>query len=159
MDNYIKCVQNYNMYQCLEKAATQGREVVFLCVGNSKVWYDSFGPLLGGVLQCLNLNKFIYGNHKYNITAKNLGEFVNLIYRFHNNPFIIVIDSCLSRSTGLKVSLSPCEVAAFSDEKRVIGDLSINYLINKEEIKSPSNFSKMLREIKNVARFINFVFN
>lgn len=159
MNNYIYALKSYNLYKCLETAKNDGREVVFLCVGNSKIWYDSFGPMIGSLLKHLNINKFVYGNCGYNITAKNLDEYLNLIYKFHVNPFIIVVDSCFSsRSCGLKVSLSPSLVAGFTDKSRRVGDLSINYCVNKDEIKDSKNYMKMLRSIKSVALFIDFVF-
>ena len=80
------CIKNYKY-----------KEVVFFCVGNSKVWYDCFAPLLADKLREKALkNAFIYGGKQFSITPTNLIEYIDFIKRIHSNACIIVVDNLLT---------------------------------------------------------------
>jgi len=64
--NNINIAQNnYNLYKSLEKMIKKAgkREIIFLCVGNPKIWFDSFGPIVGSVLKHLKIEKLFMGIH------------------------------------------------------------------------------------------------
>ncbi len=161
LKEWLIAEENFNMFRLFEKAKkiSKEREVVFLCVGNSKIWFDSFGPLMGSLLKCFDLNKFIYGNIRANIKPCNLKEYVDLIYKFHASPYIIVFDSALSNTnSGICVREGSIVCASLSSEKVEVGDLSVTYNITREVAASPKNYHDMLHAVKQVARFILFVF-
>ena len=54
----INSLRNFENFIKINK-----NNIVFLCVGNGDVWYDSFGPLLGDQLKNhYNIKTFIYGD-------------------------------------------------------------------------------------------------
>jgi len=154
--------ENYIIYEKLEqiKKHSTNNELIFLCVGNSKIWYDSFGPMVGSVLKALNFKHYIYGNNKFNINSDNLNDYVNLIYTFHNNPCIIVIDSCISNTNQphIKIEKGSIICASLSKNSMDIGNFNIKFCINKEILLKNEIYNVMIKEIKKICRFINFVF-
>ena len=52
---------------------------VFLCVGNSNVVGDCFGPLVGEILTNKYQIKRVFGTLKHNVTSKNLAEVYDFI--------------------------------------------------------------------------------
>ena len=155
-------IENYNIYQQLEflkKQAAQ-REVVFLCVGNSKVWFDSFGPLVGSFLQYLEFPKYIYGNLKTSITKSNVEKYIDMIYKFHINPFIVVIDSAISNTLvpKIKIKKGQTTVACMSDNPVMVGDYSILFCLNKKQMKDSFYYKNLFTCVKKVGRMIKFIF-
>lgn len=160
INDLMTAFANYNLYKQLEKIAeVKDREIVFLCVGNDKYWFDSFGPIFGSVLQKLNIEKFIYGNTKCSIKACNLKQYVDMLYKFHQNPYVVVIDSALSScdQESVKVKEGPITCAYLSDKSMSVGDLAITYNIPKKQIHNPDNYMKLIKNLKNVARILYFV--
>lgn len=156
---WLELEENLMLYKEFEKVEriAKDREVVFLCVGNSKVWFDSFGPTMGSLLMHLDLEKFIYGNLRANITSRNIGEYVDMIYKLHIDPFIVVFDNALSKeNVGLVVREGPIECAAFSENSTTVGDLSVIFNVTREFISSPDNCDQMRKAVKKVARFLHF---
>ena len=89
----------------LEKAKENEdkRSIVFLCVGNAKVWFDCFGPYVGSLLQKLEIDYYVYGNVRSNILTNNIEEYVNMIYRFqHICKFLYFNFSCTTNNKSLK---------------------------------------------------------
>lgn len=163
MINLLIAQNNYNIYRSCESIIenSKGREIVFLCVGNPKIWFDSFGPMMGSLLKQLNLEKFIYGNVDAPIASNNLESYIELIYKFHINPYIVVIDSSLSKSEESIVKIKDGNITcgALGNNPISVGDMYITYTINLSQAKSPSNYKQMLKSIKQVARMIYFVFS
>lgn len=160
LNKWLIANENLKLFKLLEEASKiEDREVIFLCVGNSKIWYDSFGPVMGSLLMNFELEKYIYGNTRMDIKASNLQEYIDMINKFHINPFIIVFDSALSKENrGLVLRRGATTCGALSDSKVSVGDLSITYNLTSDMIKDVSNYKGMLEEIKRVARFILFTF-
>ena len=160
--NYFKVLENYNILSKIEKLKeiSKKQEVVFLCVGNPKIWFDSFGPMMGSLLKYLNLEKFIYGNLKSPIKAENLEQYVNMIYRFHINPFVVVIDSAISKASNiqLKIKEGAIKCACLSDNPLEVGDMSIMLCISKEKMLNSNNYKVLLNDVKKLSWFINYVF-
>lgn len=71
--------------------------IIFLCVGTSKIIGDSLGPIIGSKLKCLE-NEFIhiYGTIEQNLNFMNAKMIIEKINSIYENPYIITIDAALS---------------------------------------------------------------
>lgn len=157
----LKVQNNISIINLLEKAKhVHGRNVVFLCVGNSKIWYDCFGPFVGSLAQSLDFEYFIYGNARSNILLSNIDEYIEMIYRFHVNPYIIVFDSSISDVLDFDIIVKEGKTVcgAFSKSPVEIGDLKVSCLVPKSEIGNASGYFKMLSQIKRLGFFLEYVF-
>ena len=158
----LKVQNNISIINMLEKAKQnkQKSNIVFLCVGNSKIWYDCFGPFVGSLIQKLGLEYFVYGNIRSNILLSNIQEYINMIYRFHTNPYIIVLDSSISDVLDFDIIVKEGATVcgAFSQSPLEVGDMKISCLVPAKEIKSSAGYTKMLSEIKRIGFFLNHVF-
>lgn len=159
---YLKALNNISIISMLEAAKENEdkKSIVFLCVGNSKVWFDCFGPYVGSLLQKLGIEYYVYGNVRSNILTNNIEEYVNMIYRFHVNPYIIVFDSAISdvEDFDIVVKEGQTTCGAFSDKAFSVGDLKVSCLVPAKEIKSSAGYVKMLAAVKRIGFFINYVF-
>ena len=153
-------LENYKIYENVKdlKEISKKTTLIFLCVGNSKIWYDSFGPIFGSLLKLLNFNYYIYGNLKSNINANNIEDYIDMIYKFHEKPFIIVIDNAISNEEIPKIKIinGSINCAVFSKKNILVGDMGILYCLNKKHLQNLNNYNLMLKDI---ARMILFVFN
>ena len=147
--NYLKSILMANKY----------REVVFFCVGNYKIWYDSFAPELAENLRnCRNFNYFIYGGKTYSILPDNLIEYMDFIEKKHPGALIIVVDNCLSVDgrNQFVVNNTSCAPAGFLNFKK-FGDVSMlmkcNYSHNCHEYLKLQNkvIIKIIRFFDNIA--------
>ena len=150
-----KILINIELANCIEKIKKTSltRDVVFLCVGNSKVWYDSFGPMMGSLLQFFGVKNYVYGNIRSNIHKDNIHEYIKIINKFHYNPYIVVFDNAFSNNDefGIKIMEDGVECAAFSNDPAYVGDLSILCLTPCQFIKENRHYADMLGEIKKLA--------
>lgn len=156
----LEVEKNVSIIKKLEKAKNQKRNVIFLCVGNSSVWFDSFGPIVGSFLQTRGVDNFVYGNVRSNILMKNIYEYVDIIHKFHVNPYIIVVDSSVSNVSefALLVKEEPTICGAFSENPCKIGDLKIACLVPSKNIFSEENRNHFASQIKKICLFLNYVF-
>lgn len=156
----LEVEKNISIIEKLEKVKNQKRNVVFLCVGNSSVWFDSFGPIVGSFLQTRGVDNFVYGNVRSNILMKNICEYVDMIHKFHVNPYIIVVDSSVSdvSSFELLVKEESTICGAFSENPCQIGDLKIACLVPSKDVFSDKNKNRFASQIKKICLFLNFVF-
>ncbi len=156
---WLSVQENVGILRTLDEAFKEAgnREIVFLCVGNSKIWYDSFGPMFGSVMMMLDVKKYIYGNTRYNIVASNLKEYIDLIYKFHISPYIVVVDSALSfEHEGLVVKKGKTTCAALSKNPIAVGDLSIIFSLYKSSLDNYEKREDMTSALKKIARFVLF---
>ena len=136
IENQIK---NLKMFE--EFLKSNKNNIVFVCVGNSDVWYDSFGPIVGSLL--ININNFpyfVYGNMHTNIKLTNLNNYINWIKKKHFNKKIVVIDAALSKINRECIVFreGAIKCAYFNKESKPFGDFSILCPIN-ENIKKIDN--------------------
>lgn len=107
-------------------------EPIFLCVGNSNVVGDLFGPMCGEILSKKYKINNVVGNLTHNITSKNLNSIYNSIKQ--NFPFnkIVVIDSALSHieSVGNVKFLPYGCIPASSRNSEIMGNASILANVN-----------------------------
>ena len=78
----------------------QYQKPAILCVGNSKIIGDCFGPLVGeSLISKYNIPIHIYGRKNRNITSSSLHDFYTMILQYHDG--ILVLDSALCPSPYL----------------------------------------------------------
>lgn len=130
---------------------------VFLCVGNSQVVGDLFGPLCGEILKNKYNLKTVYGNLTNNITSKNINFVYEKIRQEYPLSPIIVLDAGLGEIEDLgKISL--CNygcLPASKTNKTVMGNISILAKVNVIGI-SDFMFLKSVKYNK-VLMAVNFV--
>lgn len=157
IENLTKVLLNIEIAKGIKniKNISEKRDVIFLCVGNSKIWYDSFGPIVGTLCQYIGVKNYIYGNLRANINQSNLEDYINIIYRFHYNPFVVVFDSALSISEDffIKIIDGPTECAGLSDNSVLVGDLSVQCIVPQKDIKNCDKYINMLSEIKKLGLY------
>lgn len=162
VDQVLKIQNNISFINKLENVngLKENRSVVFLCVGNSKIWYDAFGPYVGTLLQKMGIGNYVYGNIRSNILLSNIDEFIDMIYKFHSNPYIIVVDSAISDCSNfdLCVKEEKTVCGAFSENPVEIGDLKISCLIPAKAVLVPKCKNKLIAQIKRICFFIKYVF-
>ena len=123
----------------LQKYVLENRykEIVFVCVGNYKIWYDSFAPQFAESLRESNINCYVYGG-KNSIVPDNLIDYMTFIETKHARALIIVVDSCLvtddRNSCCFFVKKSPMVPAGYTNTKS-FGDISILFGVTRKENK------------------------
>lgn len=77
-------------------------DIVFLCIGTSKIIGDAIGPILGSNLKDIE-NEFIhiYGTIENNLHFNNTKNIINNINRNYINPCIVSIDAALSNKNNI----------------------------------------------------------
>lgn len=102
-DEYINILKNKISQYDLENNFS---EIVFLCVGTNKIVGDMIGPIVGENLK----NKikhdkkkiYIYGNMQETLNLKNAKDVIKKIEYQYINPFIITVDTALSKKNNNK---------------------------------------------------------
>ena len=131
---------------------------VFLCVGNSNVVGDCFGPLVGEILTNKYQIKRVFGTLKHNVTSKNLAEvydFIKLKFPFSK---IVIVDAALTQeeNVGLINFLNSGCVPAHTTNFKIFGDYSLLGLTNVTGV-SGLNFLKTVKfnMVLNMANFVS----
>jgi putative sporulation protein YyaC len=128
------------------------KEIVFVCVGNYKVWFDCFSSIIATYLRQNKNNKyFVYGGSDFPIIADNLCTFMDFIARVHPSAFVIVVDNCLtlnkSQNCTLEIKNSPAVPAGFVSNKS-FGNASI--LLKTYIFDSPLTFLHKQNDVINI---------
>jgi putative sporulation protein YyaC len=88
---YLALMDKLTRYEALHT-----EPVILLCIGTDRSTGDCLGPLVGTQLGYQNQDLFqIYGTLDQPVHAGNLQEYLNMIHKQYNNPFIIAVDACL----------------------------------------------------------------
>jgi len=77
-------------------------EIIFLCIGSSRVIGDMIGPMVGEKLKNrLGNERFnkvkIYGDMKSNLNLKNANNITEKLKQIYDNPLIVTIDTALGK--------------------------------------------------------------
>jgi len=121
-----------NMREYLKQnLKNNSKEVIFLCIGSSKINGDSIGPRVGSLLK--KQSKFqknkIFGDMQKTITAKNILEIKNEL----KDKFTIVIDSAMGKKEligNIYISNTKTRLGRALDKNiEEIGDISIKACI------------------------------
>lgn len=77
-------------------------DMIFLCIGTSKIIGDAIGPILGSNLKDIE-NEFIhiYGTIENNLHFNNTKNIIESINRNYINPCIVSIDAALSNNNSI----------------------------------------------------------
>lgn len=123
------------LYKNIFPILSQGRSIIFLCIGTDRSTGDSLGPLIGHKLKFLSKDNIsIYGNLENPVHAKNLASTLKEINTIYNNPYIIAIDACLGRLQNVgKIIIEDKPIfpgSAVNKKLAPIGDMSITGIVN-----------------------------
>lgn len=127
--NYQIESQFFNLQKAI--CFNKGKEIVFVCVGNYKIWYDSFAPCFAETLRKTNINCYVYGGEN-SIVPDNLLEYMSFIERVHAGALIIVVDNCIVDGVGdgcnMYIKSRPV-IPAEMIQNNAFGDISIIYSV------------------------------
>ena len=106
-------------------------KILFVCIGTSKVLWDSVGPQVGSYLKKRINKEKVIGDMYHNICSK-----WDLIYYYPKirNRFIVAIDTalCIKKLEGrIFISNTPTIMGlALNKNKGIIGDISIKIALS-----------------------------
>lgn len=120
---------SFFMFDVLQKIEGD-KKVIIACIGTDKNIGDSYGPLVGTLLNDVELdNIIVYGTLKDPIHALNVDKINEEISIKHKDDFIIAIDACLSKKEqiyNIKYRTSPVYPGKGMDKKlKPVGQASI----------------------------------
>ena len=105
------------------------KNLVFLCIGTTKIIGDSVGPKVGDKLKAQGVEAYVYGNTQRQVTAINVDDYAKMIKVRHKGDIIVVIDSALGKTNDIgtiKVTQNGIKPGgAFDKNKERIGDIGI----------------------------------
>ena len=105
------------------------KNLVFLCIGTTKIIGDSIGPKVGDKLKNQGVNAYVYGNSQRQVPAINVDDYAKMIKARHKDDIVIVIDSALGKLKdigAIKVTQNGIKPGgAFDKNKERIGDIGI----------------------------------
>ena len=131
------------------KIITNRKDILFVCIGNNDILWDSIGPLVGNYLKNNIGQKNVLGD-----TENNICNIWDLIYYYPKikNKYIVAIDTAISNknlSGQIFISNKPIIMGkAINKNKGKIGDLSIK--IGISDLEKINN-----QYVKSVARFVS----
>lgn len=111
---------------------SDGKNIVYACIGTDRATGDCLGPLVGTNLQRLGYT--VYGTLEEPLHAKNLTQELQKIRTIHNPDLILAIDASLGQLEDIgRISLanSPLKPGAgVHKDLPPVGDLSILGTVN-----------------------------
>ena len=126
-------------------------KVVFFCVGTDRITGDSFGPIVGYKLKYLfkDIEEVeVYGHLDENICANNANRIINYIRSKYKKPFIIAIDSAISKKENIgKIVVENNGMylgKALNKKINYIGDISIKGIVS-QNVNVPQYNFKLLQ--------------
>lgn len=150
-EKYNKFVNEFSDILYSLKTEEPYTDYLFLCVGSDKITGDCYGPLVGQKLKERLKNTYqnihVYGTLDEPISAVNLEQTVNKIYKNYKNPCIIAIDSALGSQDNIgKILVSNIKIKCGkgTNKKLIpIGDISIRGVVAKDYKIPKYNFSSL----------------
>lgn len=150
-EKYNKFVNDFSNILYNLKTEAPYSDYLFLCVGSDKIIGDCYGPLVGQKLKEGFKNTYqniqVYGTLDEPISAINLENIVNKIYKNYSNPCIIAIDSALGAQDNIGkilVSDKKIQCGKGTNKKLIpIGDISIKGIIAKDYKIPKYNFQAL----------------
>lgn len=132
--NAVSEIRDYLLIK-LKSPITEGRPIIFLCIGTDRSTGDSLGPLIGYKLKSFHKNNiYVYGTLETPVHSKNLEIILNKINKHFNNPYIVAIDSCLGVVHNIgKIFIEEKPLTpglALNKELPPVGNLSITGVVN-----------------------------
>ena len=137
------------------KINKENKNIIFLCVGTSKVIGDSIGPIVGtnlkkylknkDGLKLKNNNVKVIGDISNNISYNNIEDNIKNIKSLSADNLVIVVDSALSAENNIGkifVQNRGLRYAESLNRKNdIIGDMSIKAVVGKNSKNGLKNFN------------------
>ena len=118
----------------IQRAKSDGRQIVVLCIGTDRSTGDCLGPLTGTKLKTLNLFPHIYGTLDEPVHATNLETQLKIINTDYSQPYIIAVDACLGKLENVGcVTIGHGSVkpgAAVNKDLPAVGNAYITGIVN-----------------------------
>jgi putative sporulation protein YyaC len=129
----LKISLAYDISNLFKKAFKEDKDVVFVCFGTDKVFYDAFGPIIGSSIKerlCFMPKLKVYGDLDNNVDALNTISTINLIKEKEKDNIIIAVDATAvlnKQSIGKLMLNDKCVSPGAGAGKKLksIGDFSI----------------------------------
>lgn len=112
--------------------------ILFLCIGDSNIVGDSLGPLIGSFIQRhksaikTNMNISVIGTMDLPVGYITINDIIDT---FHENTFIIIIDSALGSSKNIgKIIIDESRLCAgqgVNKGKYLNGDITIRGIVGR----------------------------
>lgn len=121
---------SYKITRELKGRLPTDKNIVFLCIGSDRSTGDSFGPLVGTLLEERGVSK-VLGTLEKPVHAENIEDIVNEI---SGKNYIIAIDAALGKRQNIGCftikdgGLKPG--TGVNKELPTVGDLSIGFTVN-----------------------------
>ena len=123
------------------------KDIVFVCVGTTRLIGDSFGPLVGTVLKRMlekNDKVTVIGDLQNCVTYKDIRDKMHSINSKYSNSLIIVVDSALADKSNIgKIYVQKRGLKYAESLKKangVIGNISIKAVVGENCSDSMKNF-------------------
>lgn len=130
------------------------KEIVYVCIGSSKIIWDSVGPRVGTLLK--NELNNVVGDMKNNFNSKK--DYL-LNYKYLKNKYIVAIDSAfIDKKIKEEVFITNESMimgAGINKNIGKIGDLSIKAIINKKNIENEKEINSLSEFIANGIKSLN----
>ena len=141
-------------------------EIVFVCIGTTKIIGDSFGPIVGTYLK-ENLDKNekiqVIGDIKEALTYDKIEKNIKQIEGKNRNKLIIVLDSALSNSEDIgKIFIQNRGLKYGESLKKnnsTIGNISIKAVVGEDKKNNIKNFNNLrnvsIEQINNMTNIVS----
>lgn len=111
--------------------------LVFLCLGTTKISGDSIGPKVGDRLKQMNIGAYVYGDTRRQVTSINVEDYAAMLKKRHSGDRIIAVDSALGKSADIgKIKITDAGVkpgGAFNKTRERVGDMGILAVVGDSE--------------------------
>ncbi len=109
--------------------------IVLVCIGSDRATGDCLGPIIGHKLKRFEDNFSVYGTLEKPVHAKNLGDALCFIKRYHPDSLVIAIDASLGTQEhiGFITLGEGCLYPGVGVEKDLpdVGDIFITGIVNQ----------------------------
>lgn len=127
-----KFIRYFNELIAEKVSNTKYESITIACIGSDRSTGDSLGPIVGSLLEELNLENInIVGTLEFPLHAKNLADRLEFI---SENSLIIAVDACLGNLENvscISINNEPISPgAAVNKELPNVGELSVTGIVN-----------------------------
>ena len=119
-------------------------DIIIVCIGTDKFIGDCLGPMVGSILNNLNINVPVYGTIKDPIHALNLEDKMFDIYKKHPDSRILAIDACVTEDSPIgEIQFRPYPISPGKGVGKSLSKVGTFSIIGIVEKKSNiTNFSQ-----------------
>lgn len=128
-----------NSAEVLAEICLSPKKRIFLCIGTPEHVWDSYGPMVGSLLQEENI--VCFGTMNSRVDSYNVEAMEEKIRDEHKDALIIAVDSAVTKSRDkigrisiVRDGVKPGE--AFTRDLRRVGDYSILFGVDQSDINN-----------------------